>query len=423
MDNKWINEGGVFFPIPGNVILHVTPGPGVFEIVQPGAPADRRLGLNKLYDKFEFTGKFYEIGPRKLNDRIKKVWDSDEFRENKKSLGVILNGLKGSGKTWTAKQIANEMDMPVLIIDNSFDGAILNFIRSLNFSCTILVDEAEKIFKLGDEDDVLLRMIDNAGSNMSRHLFILTTNTLDVNPNLIGRTGRIRYLINFKNIPEEIVKEYIDDNLKKEYEDLKPQIIEKINLLEYNSIDLLKSIIEEVNITGVVDSPDEEIMNIPLCRYSWEIMTFENADWGDAREIRKFISEHNPKGLPILEWLKSDWVEDGSTPNNSVGDKATAPHTIVQEDASESTANKEEERVTNEDKLDDIFPNIYFYRRRVTSRFSHIWKDTDLSVGTVVTEPDKDGIFSYLDQYSKDENIAVVLKQKTNVGLYNKGIL
>jgi hypothetical protein len=75
------------------------------------------------------------------------------------------------------------------------------------------------------------------------------------------------------------------------------------------------------------------------------------------------------------------------------------------------------------DKLDDIFPNIYFYRRRVTSRFSHIWKDTDLSVGTVVTEPDKDGIFSYLDQYSKDENIAVVLKQKTNVGLYNKGIL
>jgi hypothetical protein len=256
---------------------------------------------------------------------------------------------------------------------------------------------------------------------MSRHLFILTTNTLDVNPNLIGRTGRIRYLINFKNIPEEIVKEYINDNLKKEYEDLKPQIIEKINLLEYNSIDLLKSLIEEVNITGVVDSPDEEIMNIPLCRYSWEIMTFENADWGDAREIRKFIVEHNPKGLPILEWLKSDWVEDGSTPNNSIGDKATSPRPI--EEASEPTAVKEEEKVTNEDKLDDIFPNIYFYRRRVTSRFSHIWKDTDLSVGTVVTEPDKDGIFSYLDQYSKDENIAVVLKQKTNIGLYNKGIL
>jgi hypothetical protein len=237
-------------------------------------------------------------------------------------------------------------------------------------------------------------------------------------------------LINFKNIPEEIVKEYIDDNLKKEYEDLKPQIIEKINLLEYNSIDLLKSIIEEVNITGVVDSPDEEIMNIPLCRYSWEIMTFENADWGDAREIRKFIAEHNPRGLPILEWLKSDWVEDGSTPNNSASDKATDQNCKDRfavfnknADASEPTAIKEEEKVTNEDKLDDIFPNIYFYRRRVTSRFSHIWKDTDLSVGTVVTEPDKDGVFSYLDQYSKDENIAVVLKQKTNVGLYNKGIL
>ena len=52
------------------------------------------------------------------------------------------------------------MDMPVLIVDNSFDGAILNFIRSLNFSCTILVDEAEKIFKLGEDDDVLLSKMD-----------------------------------------------------------------------------------------------------------------------------------------------------------------------------------------------------------------------------------------------------------------------
>ena len=304
MNQKWINEGGVFYPIPGNVVLHVTPGPGVYEIVQPGAPADRRIGLNKIYDKFEFAGKVYNVCPKKLNQRIKTVWESDQFRDEKRSLGVILNGLKGSGKTWTAKQIANEMDMPVLIVDNSFDGAILNFIRSLNFSCTILVDEAEKIFKLGEDDDVLLRIIDNAGSNLSRHLFILTTNTLDVNPNLLGRTGRIRYLVNFRNLPEEIVKEYIDDNLDPTLgQEIKDQIIEKINLLEYNSIDLLRSIIEEVNITRTVDSPDDELMNIPLCRYAWEVLDLENADLKQALEVKKFYHENNPKNLPFSEWL------------------------------------------------------------------------------------------------------------------------
>ena len=172
---KWINEGGVFYPVSGEIVLHASPGPGVFNVVQPGLPTDRRLGLVKIYDKFEFNSKVYQVGPTRLNERIQKVWRSDDFIDNRKSLGIILNGLKGSGKTWSAKQIANDMDMPVLLIDSSFDGDILNFIRSLNFSCTILVDEAEKIFKLGDDDDVLLRMIDSANSNSARHLFILTT--------------------------------------------------------------------------------------------------------------------------------------------------------------------------------------------------------------------------------------------------------
>ena len=45
MNNKWINEGGVFYPIPGNVVLHVTPGPGVYEIV-----LEKLDALNKLFN-------------------------------------------------------------------------------------------------------------------------------------------------------------------------------------------------------------------------------------------------------------------------------------------------------------------------------------------------------------------------------------
>ena len=64
--NNWIVESGVFFQIPGNIVLHVTPGPGVFELVQPGAPTDLRIGLNKLYDK-GFVDKLDFYDTRKQN--------------------------------------------------------------------------------------------------------------------------------------------------------------------------------------------------------------------------------------------------------------------------------------------------------------------------------------------------------------------
>jgi hypothetical protein len=175
--------------------------------------------------------------------------------------------------------------------------------------------------------------------------------------------------------------------------DIKEQIIEKINLLEYNSIDLLRSIIEEVNITKTVDSPDEELMNIPLCRYSWDILDLENADWKQALEVKKFYHENNSKNLPFVEWLSEIYQE------------------------------KDNEKYTMEDTIDEKVSGVYTYRRRITSRFSHLWKDMEISSGTIMQEPDKDGFFSYLDDYSKDEKIGVVLKQKTNNNLYNRGIL
>jgi hypothetical protein len=137
-------------------------------------------------------------------------------------------------------------------------------------------------------------------------------------------------------------------------------------------------------------------MNIPLCKYCWDIYEFENSDWGDIRKIKKFISENNPKNLSIIDWIRdtTDKIVDGKT-----------------------------ESVTNEDKLEEAFPNIYLYKKKVTSRFSHMWKDTEISCGVIVQEPDKDGLFSYLDSYSKDESICIILKQKNNFNLYNKGIL
>jgi hypothetical protein len=143
----------------------------------------------------------------------------------------------------------------------------------------------------------------------------------------------------------------------------------------------------------VVDSPDDELMNIPLCRYAWEVLDLENADWKQALEIKKFYLENNPKVLPFCEWL------------------------------SEVYEKRDNDTITMEDAIEEKMSGIYPYRKRITSRFSHLWKDMEISCGTVMQEPDKDGFFSYLDNYSKDEKVSIVLKQKTNTNLYNRGIL
>ena len=97
MKQKWINDGGIFYPISGDTVIHETPGPGIFRVVKSPNPMDNRLGLIRIGDKFEFNFKLYKLGAEKISELIKKVWNSDLYVDNNKSLGVIFNGLKGTG--------------------------------------------------------------------------------------------------------------------------------------------------------------------------------------------------------------------------------------------------------------------------------------------------------------------------------------
>lgn len=47
--------------------------------------------------------KIYDLGCDEMLRTIKKTWESDVFVKGEKNLGVIFNGLKGTGKTLSAK--------------------------------------------------------------------------------------------------------------------------------------------------------------------------------------------------------------------------------------------------------------------------------------------------------------------------------
>ena len=358
---KWINEGGVLFPIPGSATLLSTPGNGVFRIYVDARTG--RIGLEKIAESFIVNFKVYGTEGKAINDHIIHTWNSDVFQKSGKNLGVIFNGLKGTGKTIAAKQLCNRLGLPTIVVSKPVDG-LLEFIQALNFEAAVLIDEAEKTFD--EESEILLKMIDGV-YNHRRKLYILTTNELTLDDNLIGRPGRIRYVKQFGNLELDVINEVITDTL--EDKSLADGLIRLVNSLEISTIDILKSIIEECNITGRI--PDPNLFNVPLSNLKLRLLRFSDLDEVRFEDVEKFIVENKPESMPIEQWMdiKKDDGKDDSTWQSFI---------------------------EKEFKCD-------IRKESVSSRDNVVMKGGKLGYHKVTTEPDKYGFFSW--EYYGDEEL------------------
>ena len=380
---KWVNEGGIYFPISGDTVLLRTPGKGVFNVVKSQNPMDARLGLQRIGDTFEFNFKIYELGCEEMLQTIRKTWESEVFVRGEKNLGVIFNGLKGTGKTLSAKLLCNALDLPVVIVQYPYEG-LVNFLQSLCFECIVFIDEAEKTFKKGEDDDVLLRLIDGV-YNQTRKLYILTTNQLTLNDNLLGRPGRIRYRFEFGNLLPKAVMDYLDDNLLPEYVDQRKNILEQVDLLEISTIDILKALVDEVNIHGCL--PESQCLNIPTAKHAFEVLEFYYiAELDRYKEVKAFIDKHikEDDATTISEWLHKP--------------------------------QKTNKKKTNEDLLEDKFDSVYI--TTLTSPSSTLIREVSTSRGIIETKPNSDGYFLMRDRYEDSARLCLLLRKKNNPSLY-----
>ena len=279
--------------------------------------------MEKISESFSFNFKIYGTEGKSISDHIIDTWESDVFKTSGKNLGVIFNGIKGTGKTIAAKQLCNRLGLPTIVISYPMDG-LVEFIQSLNFEASILIDEAEKTFD--DEPEMLLKMIDGV-YNTKRKLYVLTTNDLNLDDNLLGRPGRIRYIKQFQNLNLDIVKEVMDDTLKDK--GLAEELLRFVSKLEISTIDILKSVIEECNITGRV--PDMDIFNVPSLKYNIRLLQFEDLDIEQFENLRTFIIENNTDGKPINKWLSERVADDEE---NTWGESSRGSSTVKSVQAS-----------------------------------------------------------------------------------------
>jgi hypothetical protein len=213
------------------------------------------LILVKTLDKFPMPEKLYDMDS-KLIEHV-KTWYEHMQRG---SLGVLLSGVKGTGKTITAKQICNILGIPVILIGTAYN-VLPSFINNIRQNVLYFVDEYEKVFRDPNES-MLLTVMDGALDNGFKRVFLLTINELHVSNNLLQRPGRIRYLKKFGDMSFDALKQVVDERLQ--HKKLEADVMKFISELEIITIDIVKSIIDEVNIFNISPFDFRSIFNVSM---------------------------------------------------------------------------------------------------------------------------------------------------------------
>ena len=179
------------------------------------------------------------------------------FMDRPAATGIMLTGEKGSGKTLLTKNIAIELakqGIPTIVINAPWHGDKFNsFVQTITQPCAILFDEFEKTYDR-DEQEAILTLLD--GVFPSKKLFMLTTNDkYRVDYHMRNRPGRIFYMLDFKGLDAEFIREYCQDNLKNTSQIDK--IVNISSLFSEFNFDMLKALVEEMN--RYDESPQEAL--------------------------------------------------------------------------------------------------------------------------------------------------------------------
>jgi hypothetical protein len=265
-------------------------------------------------------------------EKITKVLKS--YEKFNRSMGLILSGKKGMGKSMFVQLIAEEVvkkDIPVIMVTKAFPG-IADFIEEIEQECLVIFDEFEKMFagnqrqQYGqqqerepgvEKQDNLLGLFD--GTSQQKRLYAITVNDLSrVNEYMLSRPGRFHYHIRFDYPTAAEIQEYLFDKLETQYHGEINQVVSFANRVKLN-YDSLRAIAFELNEGYTFKSAisDLNILNTDDQRYNVKV-AFTDGTTHDLKSQR-------------LDLFSEEIRLDGYMGNNKYFSLTFNPATIIEE--------------------------------------------------------------------------------------------
>lgn len=206
MENKknnsgFVNSNGHIIPKPFGTDYELEPGK-VYTLVH-----DRDLYMDYLIEDkdFNFPTTYY------LDDKDLKFINKpiDTFKKTEKmTTGVLLSGMKGSGKTLMAKKIAKESGLPIIVIDSKVSSDDIEpFFAKITTDVCVIFDEIDKYWSTR----YLLTFLDGVKPTCKKIVIATCNDEKEISSYLNDRCSRIRYKKRFGGLEKTTVEGIIND--------------------------------------------------------------------------------------------------------------------------------------------------------------------------------------------------------------------
>lgn len=244
-DEMWTKNGNEYYLREAVTDCDALP-PYVYQVETPGLGPTH---LSYRQDHFEFPYKVY--GQMTFPERVRRTFECTSG-----NLGVLMTGLKGTGKTVEAEHICNFLKLPVILV-GSKDPRVLEFLNEIPCDVVVFIDEYEKIF---ERSDAMLSMMDGALRTKHRRVFLLTTNETYISDSMLNRPSRILYVKRYDNLEIDVIQEIVDDMLPTDKQ--RKSAMAFFPTLEILTVDIVKAVCNQMLIFG--ESPNEfkHLMNV-----------------------------------------------------------------------------------------------------------------------------------------------------------------